>query len=454
MGNLSESQLATVRALISAAPDGAVRDLETALASGSERHETMRMIHRMVTAEALERRARNAVFRPIIPLCTPARASLGGVIFPSAALTGIWRGLKTTGGRNVGLALAAAGERRLEEPPNQIYDLLCVEAATGLRGRANPGFEGAAAALDKAMEGGADRFAAFLDVTPVARAALDRMHEWLGRLNEARSVAARLAFKDATAIAEDAGPRLLEILYAHLEEPWAILRLVSAVMHRPADKFVASSELAVFGERLLDDIDAQLKRVSTLDADRGGEGGLEAGAAVRVAGMEIQEFDDAVELSPEGPWGARLLRQKKGLVQAVEGRLKAAESEVAAALPVQTAAHRRGVRGQPRLTADPDMRHVQRARAFLTLLHEVRTSAEKLGFGSLWTKTTEQVRNRLDTYIEDLLEKLRVHEEEEPRPPEELDRARVYLDIAAEFLGLVTDDRAAQIVRRRMAAAA
>ena len=149
MGNLSESQLATVRALISAAPDGAVRDLETALASGSERHETMRMIHRMVTAEALERRARNAVFRPLVPLCTPARANLGGVIFPSAALTGIWRGLKAAGGRNLDLAVAAAGERRLESPPNEIYDLLCIEAATGLRERANPGYEAAASAQSR-----------------------------------------------------------------------------------------------------------------------------------------------------------------------------------------------------------------------------------------------------------------------------------------------------------------
>src|SRR6185503_6597795 len=140
------------------------------------------------------------------------------------------------------------------------------------------------------------------------------------RLNEERTAAARIAFRDATAIAEDAGPRLLEILYAHLEEPWAILRLVSAVMHRPGDKYVANSELAVFGERLLDDVDAKLARVSALNADMGRIGGLEAGAAVRVASQEIQEFDECVDLSPSGPWGSRLMRQKKALVLAVEGR--------------------------------------------------------------------------------------------------------------------------------------
>jgi hypothetical protein len=222
-------------------------------------------------------------------------------------------------------------------------------------------------------------------------------------------------------------------------------------MHRPADKFVANSELAVFGERLLDDIDARLARVGALDADGGRAAGIEAGTQVRLAGQEIQEFDDCIELSPSGPWGARLLRQKKALVLAVEGRLKGAEAEVAAALPLQNnGPRRRGIRGQPRLSTDPDTRHAERARAFLALLQEVRPSAERLGFGSLWGKTSEQVRGRLDSYIEDLLDILR----EQETGGEDQGRIRLYLDLAAEFLGLVTDDRAAQIVRRRMAAAA
>ena len=449
MGQLSEGQLSTVRALLRAAPDGAVRDLEETLSAGSGAHATMRAIQQMVAAEALDRRARNAVFRPLLPLCAPARAKLGGVVFPPGTLSGVWRGLKASGGVDVAVALAAADPHYFEAPPESIYDQLCVEAVLGLRTRANDEYAAAAARLDQAVVGGADQFAAYLDLAPVARAALGRMHEWLGRLNDERIVAARLAFNDAVAVADDGGPRLLEILYAHLDEPWAILRLVSAVMQRPDDRYVANSELAVFGQRLLEDIDAQLKRVSGFDADQGAPGGLLAGAAVRIASLEIQEFDESLDLSRDGPWGSRLMRQKKSLVQAVEGRLKSVEAEVAAALPLQSSAFRRqGLRGQPRLTADPDPRQVQRARAFLALLHEVRNSADRLGFGTLWAKASEQVQGRLDTYIEDLLEKLRAGEDDN------LDRVRVYLDVAAEFMGLLSDDRAAQIVRRRVAAAA
>ena len=448
MGQLSESQLSTVRSLLTSAPDNAVRDLESTLAEGSERHDVMRMIHGMVAAEALDRRARNAVFRPVAPLCSRPGGRLGGVTFPLGALVGVWRGLKIDRSRNVELALAGADPRGYEPPSDAVYDELCAEAAAGLRARANEGYAAAAAALEK-TPGAVDVFAAYLDLAPVARSALDRMHDWLGRLNDERIASARLAFRDAVAISEDAGPRLLEILYAHLEEPWAVLRLVSAVMQRPDDRFVASSELAMFGVRLLDDIDAHLKLVAAFDPDRGVEAGVIAGAAVRTATLEIQEFDESMDLSPHGPWGSRLSRQRKALSAAVEGRLKAVETQVAGALPVQHAGGaRKNLRGQPRLVADPDPRQVQRGMAFLSFLKEVRAAGERLGFGALWARTVEQVQGRLDTYVEDLLEKLRNGE------GDNLDRVRTYLDVAAEFTGLLSDDRAAQIVRRRMAAAA
>ena len=450
MGQLSESQLATVRALLNSAPDCAVRDLELTLAEGSERHDTMRAIHGMVAAESLDRRARNAVFRPVAPLCSRSPARLGGVQFPAAALAGVWRGLKIDGGHNVRMAIAGADPHSYEPPADEVYDALCVEAAAGLRARANQGYAAAADALEAAPGEGVESFAGYLDIAPVARSALNRMHDWLGRLNEERIASARLAFRDAVAVAEDAGPRLLEILYAHLEEPWAVLRLVSAVMQRPDDRFVASSELAVFGTRVLDDIDAQLKLVAAFDADLGVAAGLLAGAAVRTATLEVQEFDESMDLSPEGPWGSRLSRQRKALVLAVEGRLKAVEAQVSGALPVQNSGgfKSKGLRGQPRLQSDPDVRQVQRALAFLSFLREVRPAGERLGFGALWTKTYEQVQARLDTYVEDLLEKLRSGE------GDNLGRVRTFLDVAAEFTGLLSDDKAAQIVRRRMAAAA
>ena len=220
-------------------------------------------------------------------------------------------------------------------------------------------------------------------------------------------------------------------------------------MHRPADRYLATSEMASFGERLMNDLDARLAAITTFDAEQGSGAGSAVGAAVRTSAIEVQEFEESIELSPQGPWGSRLIRLRRALALAIEGRLKMVESEVGAALPVQRPARSRSTRGHPQLTEDPDPRLVTRARAYLMLMNQSKAAADRLGFGALWNKVAEGVHGRLDTYVEDLLEKLRnVEECENP------DRVRHYLDIAAEFLGLVSDDKTAQIVRRRVAAAA
>ena len=92
MSSLSETQLGSVRLLIQTAPDTAIWDLEATLSSGAERHETMRMIQQMVTLEAADRRARNAVFSPLVPLCGPKLDSLRCLRFPGATLSRLWRG--------------------------------------------------------------------------------------------------------------------------------------------------------------------------------------------------------------------------------------------------------------------------------------------------------------------------------------------------------------------------
>ena len=449
MPSLSESQLGTVKALIQAAPDRAIRELETALASSDDRHESMRMIHRMVHAEALDRRTRYAVFAPLMPLCAARPAGATGLHFPLSTPGLLWRGLKEDSPLDVQQAVALVSDPDPDELPGFSFNALCRIAVEGLRARSNAGYTAAAETLDRSQPGGAEAFAQYLDLIAIARSALERLPEWLGRLNDERAAAARLAFKDAVVVAEDSGPRLLEILYAHLDEPWLVLRLISAVMHRPGDRYVANSELASFGERLMDDIDARLKRIAALNIDGGGPAGAAAGHDVNIAALEVAEFDKSLDLSPEGPWGARLTRQKRALSQAVEGRLKAIEGQVVAALPLQSGGFkRRGVRATPRLTEDPDPRRVDHARAFLTFMHEVKGSADRLGFGSTWTSVSEAIEGRLATYVEDLLEKLHSHGEDDN--PE---RLRQFLDIAAEFLRLASGEKSAQIVRRRMAAA-
>jgi hypothetical protein len=122
---------------------------------------------------------------------------------------------------------------------------------------------------------------------------------------------------------------------------------------------------------------------------------------------------------------------------------------VAAALPLKAQSFgMRSVRAHPRLTHDPDPKLTTRARSFLIFLNGVRGAAAQLGFGAAWTKTVDNIKARLDIYTEDLLEKLHA-----PAADDDVGRVRQFLDIATEFIVLAADEKSAQIVRRRIAAA-
>jgi hypothetical protein len=88
-----------------------------------------------------------------------------------------------------------------------------------------------------------------------------------------------------------------------------------------------------------------------------------------------------------------------------------------------------------------------RARALLTLLEQVRSAAAAGGFSTLRTKVCEAVEHRLNNYTEELLHSMREGEAEEPV------FARLYVEEVADLMGRVRDEKAAQIVRRRAAAA-
>ncbi len=90
---------------------------------------------------------------------------------------------------------------------------------------------------------------------------------------------------------------------------------------------------------------------------------------------------------------------------------------------------------------------MEKAATLLTFMSEVRSSAAAGGFASSRAKALEVLDGRLDSYVEDILEEIR-SEHDDHR-----ERARAYLEIAAEFCGLARDEKAAQIVRRRAAAA-
>lgn len=446
MAGLSPHKVEMLKALVSASPDELVRSLEHAI-SADGAGGPLAAIGAMVEAEAAERALRFAVLSPVAPLFRPSAAA-GAPAWPRSALKALWSALCAESPALVREAADALHYHDPDDPAPEVFDTLCLLAATGLEARVSPGYAAAAALCDDPRPGGAAEVVLCLQMAPIVRPIVAQLGDWLQRMTEDRRAIARLAYRDATALADGAGPLLFEMLAAHMRQPSMILRIISAVMDHPGERYVAGSELARFGERTLQEIEAHLDRLRVMKPAAGISAGREAGAAVQHAIDAAGELEASVQLSRDGPWGQRLTKLKQSIAVTVEARLREIEEAVAHALPTQKLRYSaRLTRTAPKFSEPPDDPSVTWALGLLSFADAVRPCAGDGGFGSVRGKVLETVGKRIDQYVEDVLEQIRLGDVEDD------DRAREFLGVAASLLELARDDKSAAIVRRRAAAA-
>ncbi len=420
--------------LIDNAPDGVLRRLEHALSDESVRDGPLGSVWLLVERETEDRAFRNTVLAPLIGLFSGPMAQ-----FPPGQLARLWSHLKAAHPGSLGQARLSATAYNPEEVDPAAFDALCALAGEDLEAEERPA---ALAGFD------AERLLPALTLAPIVRQCLPQLGDWLARMDQERRAAARLAYRDSVAVAPDAGLLFFQMLASRMADPGQILRVISAVMDRPSERYLASSELGPFGVMVMGSIDMHLDVVRDFDTSGGEPAGRAAGRAVQLASTAIAELEAAVQLSKDGDWGKRLTGQKRNLALSVEGRLKEIEAAVTQALPVQSIRYSaRLIKSAPKLSADPDPKAVGHAMSLLAFSEEVRSSADSGGFGSTRTRILEAVDKHIDPYVEDALEHLRSDEVEDPA------RVRAFLGIAADILFLAKDDKAAQIVRRRLAAA-
>ncbi len=439
MAALSATKRQIVQSVIEAAPDSAVRSLELALAAADAGDGLLGGVRALVEIEAAERHVRNTILSPIIGLCQVREPD--ALSFPFQTKARLWRALKAAEPDLISDATARCNTWDRESLPPAPFDALCAAAARRLRGD-DPAFADVASAADRPV------LAACLDLAPLVRSAAMKLDAWLTHMTPERRTVARLAYRDAAAVAEDSGPRFFEMLSAPLPQPQLILRVISAVMDKPGEAYIAGSELAFFGDRVVASIQACIDRLDRFDPTKveGQAAGEAAGEAVSQALSAIEDFEQAVTLSKDGRWGRIVFQQKQTIAKLVEKRLNVTEKLLLEALPTELKFGGKG-RGVPKLVADPDGQAIERAAGALAFSDQVRSTAVNGGFGAARAKALEAVNERLDQYVEDLLGALRDDE------TTERERIRAYLNAAARLVGLAHDQKAEQIVRRRIAAA-
>jgi hypothetical protein len=446
MPALSERNIEIVRTLVSAAPDKVVGSLQQALADTSD-DSALGGVRRLVESEVAERTLRNTVLSPIAPMCVGAGDDKKILTFPARVLPLLWRGIAAVEPDRVAQARTAAAEHMPPALVSDLHDALVKAAAASLRERSVPQFAAAAELCDAARADGAALLASCLDIGHIVRRAALRLPEWLAQPGGETTAGARLAYKDAVAISEDLGQRLFHMLAAQLAEPWMVLRIVSAVMDKPPERYLADSELAWFGENLMADVDTALNGIASLNPDEGPAAGRAVAKTVEVVVQQVLEMETCIELNREHGWGARVQKQRSSLAGVVERRLKEAERAVVEALPTQASRTPGRRRPMPRLTEPPNPRLLKRAAALLSFAHEVRTTANYGGFGSARSKLVESLGEHIDHYVEDVLDLIRTGD----APDREI--AEAFLAAAADFSHLILGEKAGELIRRRAHAA-
>lgn len=424
------AKLEAIRALVGACPDAVLSSLAMALSGGGP---DLEQIEEMVSQEQAVRRLRGVVFAPVLPLFSAREDGVRAPRFSRDLLKAVWQRLMETQPDALDAAAreAADWDAGHEAAPASL-DNLCTEAAR----------------LCEDLGPEARDLVPYLQLSPLARQALARLGDWLGKATDERAAVLRLIFKDATEVCDDSAPRLMEIILGHLPDATLIMRPIALITERAGDRYLASSEMASFGERLIEFAESRVERLRGFDLRGGAPAALAAAHDVQTVGQVLTEIEHSVDLARDGPWGKRVAAARKAVASMIESRLRECQKTVEQALPMQAVRLTgRMTRPSPKVSQPPDPRYVEPAKALMLLLGETRQAANTGGFGALRAQVAESLSDWLEVYADELVHLLNAGEAPNP------DIARAYLELAADFLGQAENDKAAQIVRRRAAVA-
>lgn len=438
MTGLSVASQAALKAMIQSAPDDALTRLSTALRTTPGQR--VDWIRRLIRAEQSVRRMRTAAFRPLIPMF---RARLDGVrslTFPAPILGGLWRQVCARQAVLVDRArdMAVAGG----EIDAGLLDQFCVAAAALLR-------DEPASVWEFLKPEVARELAACFDLAPLARAALPMLDRWTGPPDPDSEASLRLMMRDAERIGEDAVFRMVEILLANIAEAPLILRVIGRIAHTDGEeRFLAESELADFGERLFERLQAAAEALDEFHPARAAPGDAEAVAARLTAAAEIlRQMELSLALTPDGDWGGRAQMLKMRMGRGLENVMVLAPRLVEKALPMERV---RIVGAMSRMAPVMDAAAagplVDQARAALTLVHGAPSAATVLGCGGPRGQVCETLQKRLMPYGDELIEALNAGD-----GPDEAKMVSL-TELCAEFLVMSDAAPAAKALLRRLAA--
>ena len=439
MAGLSESKRRAMAVLMDLAPEDVLEAIEIRFqqSAGGLAADVVSLAR----DERLDRAVLRQAFGPVLGLTMPRRDGISAPIFPRAVPKRLW--VEVARRRPEMTENFAAMVRRDSQAitPVDLADGLCAEAASVIRS-VEP------KALGLGSEADADDLAAYFDMASIARSALDRLPDWLGRPDGEHLTTLRLTFKDADAVREDGRARLMEILMATLPRAAEVLRLIAGLTDQASADFIDGTEMGSFPARLLDHVEALAGRVQLGWHDLGGSAADQVVADLIGLSEILHEFEIGFPGPVGGSWTRRLQAVRRRLTDEMETTFRAMPKVVEKALPLgSTRLAGRMSRQAPDLSADARSPAVARASAMLRILAGARSVTSDLGCEGARRAAAETIAERIDSYAEEALQML--HE----GAITDTKRALDLIDVAADFLAMSRNEEAGALVRRRAAVA-
>ncbi len=440
MAGLSVAHRVALAALLARCPEAALAAVAAAVAPmGSGRAAELRM---MLTEETRDRARRARVLEPLVPMFRGRTDGIAAMTFPSHVLPRLWR---------------AASEREpellvhLDEEDSAsaqaVADRLCQSAAAAVRD--HPDLVWPPEGDEALRQAGLADLAACLDLAHLARRGLPSLEVWLKRPDGDQIAELRLLLKDCASVHVDGAQRVLEMLFAHLDDAVLILRIVTQTsLAAGREGFLSESELAGFVDRLIAGVDVRARKIEafkpTADLDRVDT----VIADLNWCAGVLAELDVTLTLSPQSAWGRSVREARVAIARRLSGLLRAADKAVEEALPlerVQIAG--RMTRKSPRLSAPVTGPTVDAALSLLRLVGSSRGPASTFGCEADRKVLVQTLIDRLSDYADEALRLINDGEVADEF------HALTLVEVSACCLDLIDAEDAARTVRRRAAVA-
>lgn len=439
MSGLSVAHRAALAALIEQAADPTLTALAAAALDlpGAKAAE----LAGMIADEVRDRARRRLVFAPLLPMFRSRPDGIDATTFPAAVLPRLW---KVASAREPGLL------PRLDDTDRDVVAVsnrICLAAAAAVRDR--PEAVWPADLEPERREGGLADLAVCLDLAHLARRGLPLIQIWVRRPDEDQLAELRLLIKDCSEVHVDGAPRVLEILFAHLEDAVLILRIITqSFCASGSDGFLSASEMAFFVERLIAGVDARVARIRAFQP-----GSDLADVDAVIADLTwcanvVAELDVTLSLNPLSVWGKSVRDARVKIAGQISAFLRAADRAVDKALPLERVQILgRMTRSAPQLDAPVQGATVQAVHHLLKVVGAARGPASVFGAESDRRNLVDSLTARLGDYVDKALSAVNDGE-----AGDETNALRL-VELAARCLDLVDARDAARTVRRRAAVA-